>query len=92
MTVGRLLDEISSAEFTYWIARFNRQPFGDDVESWRTGTIAAVVANAHSKRGRYKAQDFMPKIQGRPRSQTPEEMSRILACWAARSSKHRLSE
>jgi len=57
------------------------EPFGERAAYWRTGLIAATVANAHrGKRGRaYRPEDFMPpEPKPERRSQSPDEMAAVL--------------
>lgn len=83
MTVRQLLATIDSHELSEWEAWFGLQPFGDDVESWRSGTIAAVIANCNSKRGKFKAQDFMPKTHKRRGRMGWEEIKRNAMAWVS---------
>ncbi len=87
MTVGELLQKISSRELSEWMAFFSLEPWGTEVEDWRAGLIAATIANANrdSKKRRrpYEPQDFMPKYE-KPQAeeQSWEEQARILEMWA----------
>ena len=36
---------MSSLEFAYWREQYQREPFGYDIENFRTGSIAAAVVN-----------------------------------------------
>jgi hypothetical protein len=55
--------EISSAEFTEWMAYYQLEPFGDTVADLRHGTACALLANVnrdpktHSEP--FKADDFI---------------------------------
>jgi len=87
MTVGELLQKISSRELSEWMAFFSLEPWGTEVEDWRAGLIAATIANANrdSKKRRrpYEPQDFMPQ-HNKPQmeDQSWEEQARILEMWA----------
>ena len=62
---------MSSREFADWMAFFRLEPFGYDVENWRTGMICALLANLlGSGKKRYTAKDFMPTEK---REMTPME-------------------
>lgn len=87
MTVGELLSRMSSRELSEWMAFFSLEPWGAEVEDWRFGMLASVVANANrdpkKKRKPYEPQDFMPRRDRQPsQEQTWEEQARILEAWA----------
>lgn len=87
MTVGELLSRMSSRELSEWMAFFSLEPWGTEVEDWRTGLIAATIANANrdpkKRRRPYEPQDFMPCRDRQPvKEQTWEEQARILEAWA----------
>lgn len=85
MTVGELLQRISSRELSEWMAFFSLEPWGCEVEDWRFGMLASVVANANrdakKRRQPYEPQDFMPK-RSKCEEQSWEEQARILEMWA----------
>jgi hypothetical protein len=83
MTVRELLARTDSRELAEWEAYCGLHPFGDEIDNWRAGTIAAVVANCHSKRPRFKPSDFMPRLKQRRTKRTREEIGRNLIAWAA---------
>lgn len=76
-TVAELQDRMGSAEFADWCAFWRLEPWGFEIDNWRSAMIASTVANSNRppKAKPYKIADFMPK-QARP--QTPEEMIAIL--------------
>lgn len=86
MTVDELLRRISSRELTEWMAFFSLEPWGTEVEDWRAGMVASVIANANRdpkrRRKPYEPQDFMPR-RDRPaqEEQSWEEQARILEMW-----------
>jgi hypothetical protein len=55
--------EISSAEFTEWLAFYELEPFGDQVADMRHGTAAALLANinrnSEMRPEPFKARDFI---------------------------------
>lgn len=68
MPVTDLLSRMSSGEFTYWLAYEQIHP---RIDLWHMfGTLMATLCNLWSK-GRYRAQDFMPKVARLP----PKEQS-----------------
>ena len=83
MTVGELLQRMSSRELSEWMAFFSLEPWGTEVEDWRAAMIAATVANGYRdpkrRRKPYEPKDFMPKrgplVVG---EQTVEEQEAIL--------------
>src|SRR5690606_3053338 len=87
MTVAELGQRMSSRELTEWMAFFSLEPWGTEVEDWRFGMLASVIANVNrdTKRRKkpYEPQDFMPRRSQPPREeQTVEEQARILEMWA----------
>lgn len=61
-TVGELLDSISSAELTEWMAFDQLEPFGYATDSLRAGQICAVIANVNRPKEtskKWKASDFV---------------------------------
>ena len=73
MTVRRLFAEMDVDEFIYWQTFYHLEPWGFDIENWRSGMIASTVANANRppRQAPYKIAQFIPK---REKPQTPEEM------------------
>lgn len=89
MTVQELLSRVSSRELAEWMAFFELEPWGTEVEDWRAGLIASTVANANrdQKRRRrpYEPQDFMPRRDVRPKEteeQSVEDQIAIVEMWA----------
>lgn len=77
---------ISSRELSEWMAFYRLEPWGAEVEDWRFGMLASVVANANRdpkrRRKPYEPTDFMPRRDRRPaEEQTWEEQARILEMW-----------
>src|SRR5690606_27802860 len=67
MTVGELLQRMSSRELSEWMAFFSLEPWGTEVEDWRAAMIAATVANGYRdpkrRRKPYEPKDFMPRYE-----------------------------
>lgn len=87
MTVGELSQKMTSDELTEWMAFFQLEPWGTEVEDIRSAIIATVIANANrdpKKQRAFKIEDFMPKW-GRSggETQTVEEQMRVLENWRA---------
>lgn len=63
MSVRQAQLQISSAEFTEWLAFYELEPFGDQVADMRHGTAAALLANVNrngkEKPEPYRAADFI---------------------------------
>lgn len=74
MTVSELLGRISSVELSEWMAFFQMEPFGAEIDLLGHTITSATVANAHKPKGHraYKPSDFMPELDKPP--QTVEEM------------------
>ncbi|MEW6048249.1 MAG: hypothetical protein AB1609_17530 [Bacillota bacterium] len=78
---------MSSRELSEWMAYFQLEPWGTEVEDWRAGLVAATIANANRdpkrRRRPYEPRDFMPRRDGPAvEEQTWEEQARILEMWA----------
>ena len=58
---------ISSREFAEWAAFYNLEPWGYEMDNWRTALITSMVANTArdpKKRPRpYMPDDFMPGVE-----------------------------
>jgi hypothetical protein len=69
-TVAELKASISRRELQEWMEFYALEPWGSEIDWFRTGTIAAVVANSAPNRKRgskaMSPKDFMPKF-GRKR-------------------------
>lgn len=63
MTVREMLQKMSSAELTDWLAYWRLDPFGEERADLRAGIVAATTANVWAGKGkRAKPADFMPKF------------------------------
>ena len=64
MSVERAQHEISSREFTEWLAYYQLEPFGETIADLRHGVATAAMANfnrnSKDKPEPYKALDFIP--------------------------------
>ncbi|WP_438391078.1 phage tail assembly protein T [Caballeronia sp. DA-9] len=54
--------DISSVEFTHWMAYYNIEPFGERIADVRMGMIASTMANIHRdpKQQAFEPSDFTP--------------------------------
>ena len=88
MTVRELLERIDSRELTEWAVFFSLEPWGAEVEDWRFGMLASVIANANRdpkrRRKPYEPSDFMPRraVQAEVEEQSVEEQAQIMEAWA----------
>lgn len=84
MTVEELSERMSAAEFSWWQAFYQLEPFG---EEWRqTATICARVGNSAGGKGKgvpFTIWDTMPVKEYRP-PQTGEQILSIFKSLAAR--------
>ncbi len=81
MTVRELLQRMDSAELTEWIAYLSIEPIGDERSDIHSALLAAVMANAWSRK-RWSPKDFLPQWWGR-RVQTEEEVKAIMRSMAS---------
>ena len=84
MSVRQAQLEITSNEFSEWIAFSNIEPFGEERADLRSAIIASTIANANrSGRQRpFKVTDFMPKF-GKKKEQSWQEQKAIFKSFAA---------
>lgn len=80
MTVAELLDRVSSAELTEWVA-YERMtgPLGQQRDDMNAGIITAMIANVNRKKGsrERKPAEFIPRWD-RPKARTPNQMANAL--------------
>lgn len=83
MTVAELLDRISSTELSEWMAFFQLEPWGNEVDMLGHAITASTVANTVRPKGHkaYRPQDFMPDFDKQP--QTAEEMVQFATMFTA---------
>ncbi len=74
MSVARAQKEISSIEFSYWLAYTKKNML--DQDSWeQTALMCSVAANVAGNKT--KPQDFLP-TQEKKKAQTPEDMAAVM--------------
>uniref|UniRef100_A0A6M3LDF0 Minor tail T domain-containing protein n=1 Tax=viral metagenome TaxID=1070528 RepID=A0A6M3LDF0_9ZZZZ len=68
----RLLDKLTSNEWSEWLAYWSVEPWGEERADFRSGMLAAALSNRWRGKGERaaKPQDFMP-FTDEP-EQTPE--------------------
>lgn len=78
---------MSSRELSEWMAFFQLEPWGCEMEDWRAGMVAATIANVNrdtkKQRKPYEPQDFMPKRAAITEDQDADEIERVLKMWEA---------
>ena len=74
--MAELLDRISSAELTEWMAYFKLEPFGTEVDMLGHAITSATIANTNRAKGHkaFEPSDFMPDFEKESKSQSTEEM------------------
>jgi len=78
MTVGELLERISSRELTEWMAYAQVAPFGENIPYIGHAITASTIANVNrGKHKPYDYTDFMPTFE--KKEQTVEEMIQFAA-------------
>lgn len=59
-----MLQQMTSRQFSEWMAYYQIEPFGPHLDNWRTGQQCSVVANCNrdtkTKKDPYVPSDFMP--------------------------------
>lgn len=85
MTVGELLDRISSRELSEWMVYAQLEPFGEARADLRAGIVASTMANTVRDPKRRKKpfgpEEFMPQFDKEP--QTPDEQKSHMETLAA---------
>jgi len=85
MTVGELLDRVSSRELAEWMAYDRMSPIGTDRADIQTGIIASTVANStrnpKKRRKPWTVKDFIPKYGRQEESEplSPEKSVALIA-------------
>lgn len=67
--VDALLDEVTAYQLQEWIAFFDLEPWGSEIDWLRAGTVAAQVANTIPRKAGTKAarpEDYMPRFDTDP--------------------------
>lgn len=84
MSVKKAQREIDSAEFTYWMAYYGIEPWGDD---WlQTGLIVSKIHNCVPGRKRtqmLKPSDVIPITYKRMERQTSDEIRGVMMQFAS---------
>ena len=72
----RMLDELTSREVAGWMAYWEMEPFGPQVESFGHAQTAAVIANANrdKKSKSVSYEDFMPRFEAREKEATSNDV------------------
>lgn len=81
-TVQQLVSELSVDEFMEWIAFYRLEPWGFDIDNWRSANVASTVANANRppRQPAYKLEQFLPQ---REKPQTAQDMlAKLKATWS----------
>jgi hypothetical protein len=74
-----MMEEMTEAEFRGWLKFHKVEPFGEELDWLKFGTIASVVANVN--RDAKKTEPFTPEMfvpEFIRRKQTPKENSRAI--------------
>ena len=58
-----MLENMDADEFFEWLAFYRIQPWGWEIENWRTGLLASTIHNSAGKISKKPTQpsDFIPK-------------------------------
>ncbi len=88
MTVGELLERISSRELSEWMVFYTLEPFGSQADYLGHAITASTIANLMRdprKQKAMKPEDFMPKFDEaikERKEKSPEEMWLNFKTWA----------
>lgn len=71
-----MLGEISSRQFSEWMAYARLEPFGEERADLRAGIVASVIANVNrgKKQKPYTPQHFMPDFEPESEEQVAARM------------------
>lgn len=86
MTVRELLARIDSRELSEWGAYYRLEPWGTEVDDYRSGVVASTIANVNrdpkQRRQPFVPEDFVPKReQPKKEEQSPDDIRRIVEMW-----------
>lgn len=76
-----MLEQISSEHLSEWIAFFNLEPFGSEVDFVRSGIIASTIVNTFrdpKKSSPASVRDFVPDLSPKSEDQKTEDMKKLL--------------
>ncbi len=76
MSVARAQREISSAEFSEWLAYYQVEPFGEERADLRAAIIASTQASTMTNK-RFKPAEFMPEYGPKARK-SPAQIRDLL--------------
>lgn len=79
--VAELQQRIDSREFAHWLAFYGLEPFGSEVESFRTAVVAKTVADVNRPKGKagYPIRNFMPGESAKKRKTDQQLKAGIMA-------------
>ena len=79
MTVGEMLERISSAELSEWMMYYRMEPFGQERDNLHAGIIASVFANANRKKGKkaFEIKDFMLQFTRKEKKTDQQLLSKV---------------
>jgi len=82
MTVGEMLERISSKELTEWMIYFNYFPFGEVRQDIQSALVSCTMANSFSTK-KHKLNDFMLKFKApkTKKKQSLDDMKNILKAY-----------
>jgi len=72
MSVRQAQREITSAEFSEWLAYNQVQPWGPERQDWRFAQMCAILANCFDEKD-HEIDEFLPKF----REQKPKSSEEI---------------
>lgn len=72
------MEQMPRDEFVAWMAYYDIEPWGCDVEDQRTQVIASLIFQANSKPGTKTPRFFERDIQPKPKSVTKRVSSKVL--------------
>ncbi|SDR19123.1 hypothetical protein SAMN05443245_3438 [Paraburkholderia fungorum] len=76
MSVARCQSEVSSAEFTDWLAYHQVEPFGTQMDDLRAGVVTAAIYNVNRNAEKHPepfgASDVIPWLGGLSTQSEPE--------------------
>ena len=74
----RMMKQMSVGEWVDWFRRYQKAPWGAEIENFRSGQICAAIMNSTGRYKRtFKPSDFYPARSGN-KPQTVQDHKRIL--------------
>ena len=76
-----MLNEMTSSEYSGWLAYYQFEPFGPIQEDYRAGLLATIASRAAGDKNS-QPKDFFPSVAGPKKKQTVNHMAAMARAFA----------